>query len=75
MVKAILNGIVIAETNEYEVVEGSKYFPPESIKKEYFSASETQCVGSFILETQKRSTDYFLQYYLPSEGVISTSLR
>jgi len=47
MVKAILNGVVIAETDNSEVVEGNKYFPPESIKTEYFSNSDTQCVDSF----------------------------
>lgn len=39
MVKAIFNGTVIAETEEYEVVEGNIYFPPESIKREFFSDS------------------------------------
>ena len=39
MVKALFNGTVIAETEDYEVVEGNIYFPPESIKREYFSES------------------------------------
>lgn len=54
MVKVTLNNIVIAETDKYEVVEGNKYFPPESLKKEYFSDSNTQCVGLSFLE---RATD------------------
>jgi len=41
MVKAVLNGVVIAETDKYEVVEGNKYFPPESLVKEYFTDSDT----------------------------------
>jgi uncharacterized protein (DUF427 family) len=45
MVKVILNNVVIAETDKYETVEGNKYFPPESLKKEYFTDSNTQCVG------------------------------
>jgi uncharacterized protein (DUF427 family) len=32
MVKAIFNSTVIAETEDYEVVEGNVYFPPSSIK-------------------------------------------
>jgi len=44
MVKAILNGVVIAETDTFEVVEGNKYFPPESIKKEFYGESNTQYV-------------------------------
>ena len=39
MVKALFNGTVVAETEDYEVVEGNIYFPSESIKREYFSDS------------------------------------
>jgi uncharacterized protein (DUF427 family) len=39
MVKAIFNGTVIAEAEDYEVVGGNVYFPPNSIKSEYFSDS------------------------------------
>ncbi len=39
MVKALFNGTVIAETDDYEVVEGNIYFPPESIKPGFFSES------------------------------------
>ncbi len=37
--KAIWNDKIVAETNNTIVVEGNHYFPPESIKKEYFSDS------------------------------------
>lgn len=39
MPKATVNGTVIAESNDYEVVEGNVYFPPDSIKKEFFKPS------------------------------------
>ncbi len=39
MPKATVNGTVIAESDEYEVVEGNIYFPPDSIKKEFFKPS------------------------------------
>lgn len=39
--KAIWNGQVLAESNETKIIEGNHYFPPESIKKEFFSNSET----------------------------------
>ena len=60
MVKAILNGVVIAETDKYEVVEGNKYFPSESIKTEYFSNSDTQCVDSFSRDPKSDSLTLFL---------------
>ena len=37
--KAIFNGVVIAESDKTEVIEGNQYFPPDSIKKEYYKSS------------------------------------
>jgi uncharacterized protein (DUF427 family) len=46
MVKTLFNGTVVAETEDYEVVEGNIYFPSESIRREYFSDSglHTSCL-------------------------------
>ena len=41
MPKAIWNGQVLAESDRTEVVEGNQYFPPDSIKQEYFKESST----------------------------------
>ena len=41
MPKAIWNGQVIAESESFETVEGNTYFPPDSIKQEFFQKSET----------------------------------
>ena len=41
MVKAIWDGITLAESDKYEMVEGNVYFPPESVKKEYLHDSGT----------------------------------
>jgi len=45
MPKAKWNGRIIAETDKFETVEGNVYFPPESLKREYFvpSAQTTRC--------------------------------
>lgn len=40
MPKATWNGKVIAESNDTEFVEGNHYFPPESISKDCFEASD-----------------------------------
>jgi uncharacterized protein (DUF427 family) len=37
--KAIWNGAVIAESDQTIVVEGNHYFPPDSLKREYFKPS------------------------------------
>jgi uncharacterized protein (DUF427 family) len=41
MPKAIWNNTVLAESDNCEVVEGNYYFPPDSIKQDYFQASNT----------------------------------
>ena len=46
MPQAVFNGTVIAESDETVVVEGNHYFPPESIKTEFFSETpgyQTSC--------------------------------
>lgn len=47
MPRAIWNGIVIAETDKYEQVEGNVYFPSDAIKKEHFQESPTHTVCSW----------------------------
>lgn len=42
--KAIWNGMTIAESNETIIVEGNHYFPASAIKPEFFQPSETHTV-------------------------------
>lgn len=44
MPKAMWNGVVLAESDHTVVVEGNHYFPPESIKREYFKDSPTHTI-------------------------------
>lgn len=41
MPKAIWNGVVIAESDQTEIVEGNHYFPANSVNKEYLEESST----------------------------------
>ena len=34
--RAVLNGVTLAESDETIVVEGNHYFPPESLRSEHF---------------------------------------
>lgn len=45
MPRAIWNGVVLAESDHTERVEGNHYFPPNSVHWEYFqdSAKHTVC--------------------------------
>ena len=44
MAKEIWQGQVIAESNDFEVVEGNVYFPAGSIKEEFLEPSEHHSV-------------------------------
>ncbi len=41
MAKAIWENTVLAESDATVSVEGNYYFPPESVKREYFKSSST----------------------------------
>lgn len=41
MPKATWKGAVLAESDDYQVVEGNVYFPPESLRREHFKPSPT----------------------------------
>lgn len=43
--KAIWNGVLIAESEKTRVVEGNHYFPPDALRDPYFepSATHTTC--------------------------------
>ncbi|GAC1299502.1 MAG: DUF427 domain-containing protein [Polyangiales bacterium] len=45
MPQATWNGVVLAESNDTQVVEGNHYFPPNAIHRENFtpSAHTTEC--------------------------------
>ena len=47
MAKAIWKGAVVAESDNCEIVEGNYYFPPDTIKAEYFQPSNTHTICSW----------------------------
>lgn len=36
------NGVILAESDDVKEIEGNLYFPPESVKMEYFRESDTR---------------------------------
>jgi uncharacterized protein (DUF427 family) len=44
MAKAVWNGAVLAESDRTIVVEGNHYFPKDSVRSEYFRASDTHSI-------------------------------
>ena len=47
MAKATWNGTVIAESNQTIEVEGNQYFPPDSVKREFFEETPTHTTCSW----------------------------
>jgi uncharacterized protein (DUF427 family) len=44
MARATWNGVVLAESDAIELVEGNVYFPPSSVRLEHLRESETHTV-------------------------------
>ncbi len=42
MAKAVWNNTVLAESDNFEVVEGNIYFPEDALQREYFKQSDYQ---------------------------------
>lgn len=74
--KAVFNNLIIAESDNTVVVEGNHYFPPQSLKKEYFTASDhkSACpwkgLASYysVNVDGKTETDAAWYYKSPSEA-------
>ena len=44
MPKAIWNNVVLADSDQTEVVEGNHYFPPDTLNREFFRVCDAQTV-------------------------------
>lgn len=47
MPRAVWNGVLLAESDQCELVEGNYYFPPEAIDQRYFKPSATRTTCSW----------------------------
>jgi uncharacterized protein (DUF427 family) len=47
MARAFWNNVLLAESEATKVVEGNHYFPPDSIRRQYFQESDTHTVCSW----------------------------
>ena len=76
MPKAIFGGVVIAESDKTELVEGNQYFPRDSVKMDLFSHSPTPytCPWKGVAEyfnatvNDKKVDDIALSYPQPKEA-------
>ena len=79
--KAIWNNTIIAESHDTIVIEGNHYFPPESIKKEYFKSSSTNTVcpwkgtaSYYTIEVDGKSNEDAAWYY-PETSELAKSIK
>ncbi|MBD1823133.1 DUF427 domain-containing protein [Cyanobacteria bacterium FACHB-63] len=72
MPRAVWNGVVLAESDRTETVEGNQYFPPDSIHSEYFqdSSTHTTCgwkgVASYYSIVVNGQTNKDAAWYYPT---------
>ncbi|NOY89907.1 MAG: DUF427 domain-containing protein [Deltaproteobacteria bacterium] len=81
MARAIWNGVVVAESETFEVVEGNVYFPKESLKREYLedSSIQTTCfwkgrASYYTLNVDgKKNSD--AAWYYPKPSIMARKIK
>lgn len=79
--KAIWKNTVLAESDETRVVENNHYFPPDSIKREYFKESDnhTSCPwkgkASYYHVEVEGETNRDAAWYYPEPKEAATEIR
>ena len=80
MPKATWNGAVLAESDRCEVVEGNQYFPPDSVRREYFreSSNHTTCpwkgVASYYDVVVDGQTNKDAAWYYPETKAAANNI-
>ncbi|MES9971255.1 MAG: DUF427 domain-containing protein [Candidatus Thiodiazotropha sp.] len=79
--KAIWNGKVVAESNETLIVEGNHYFPPSSLKREYFESSDTISIcpwkgtANYYTVTVDGSENMDAAWYYPNPSAAAQQIK
>ena len=81
MAKAIWNGVVLAESDQTEIVEGNHYFPPQAINREYFKESSQQSTcpwkgvaNYYTIEVNGQKNENAAWYY-PSPKAAANNIK
>lgn len=78
--RAIWNGQILAESENTIVVEGNHYFPPNSIKNEYFSESSNTslCIwkgkAKYLSVTVDGKTNPDCAWYYPKPSFLAKKI-
>jgi uncharacterized protein (DUF427 family) len=78
--KAIWNDIIITESEETIHIEGNHYFPPDSIKKEYFHKSNntSRCIwkgkANYLSVTVNGKTNQDCVWFFPKPSFLAKKI-
>lgn len=81
MMRAIWNGTVIAEAPRTVQVEGNQYFPPESLRREHFTASPTKTIcpwkgiASYYTVTVEDAVNLDAGWYYPQPSPLARKIK
>jgi uncharacterized protein (DUF427 family) len=79
--KAVLNGVTLAESEKTIVVEGNHYFPPDAVKRELLqpSATHTTChwkgVASYYTVAVDGQTNPDAAWFYPSPKSAAAEIK
>ena len=79
--KAIWNNTVIAESEDTIVIENNHYFPAESIKKEFFSESDSRStcpwkgLASYYTLTVEGKENKDAAWYYPEVSELARTIK
>jgi len=79
--KAIWDGATLAESDDTVVVERNHYFPPDSIRRAYFSESDTHTTcpwkgeASYYNVTVNGTTNKDAAWYYPNPKEAAASIK
>lgn len=81
MARALWNGVVLAESDRTQVVEGNVYFPADALNREYFqdSGTHTTCswkgVASYYTLAVNGQTNPDAAWYYPDPKEKASAIK
>jgi uncharacterized protein (DUF427 family) len=80
-VRAVWNGQVLAESEHTVIVEGNHYFPPDAVRREFFSPSQTHTTcpwkgeASYLTATVDGKQNPDAAWYYPAPKPDAAQIR
>ena len=81
MATARWNGVVLAESDHYHIVEGNYYFPPDSVRREYLMPSRAHSLcfwkglASYYHIEVNGARNHNAAWYYPAPTVLAKRIK